>query len=251
MIIAGLQKLTLLDYPQHLAATVFTRGCNMRCPYCYNVDLVLPTDDADENIDALGFLQSRKGLLDGVCITGGEPTLQPDLPAFCTAVHELGLNVKLDTNGTRPRVVAHLIENHLVDYVAMDIKNTFDAYPETTGLVEPYADEQQTQEVVSSVRESMRIIAAGNVDFEFRTTVATETHPLENLMEIAQVIAQTIAECAPTADQFKGWFLQRFDEHAPATVGDFALHAWTKEQLEEALPELRRVLPQTYLRGVD
>ena len=261
MIIAGLQKLTLLDYPQHLAATVFTRGCNMRCPYCYNVDLVLPVSaSASESIDALGFLRTRTGILDGVCITGGEPTLQPDLADFCAAVREMGLLVKLDTNGTRPEVVAHLIENNLVNYLAMDIKNAFDAYPLTSGLCEPFASAEKARSLIDNVRTSMHIVAESGVDFEFRTTVARETHTLDSLREIATTIANVLQQAhdhhaaqksTETDAAFKGWFLQRFDEHAPATVGKTVFHAWQPEDLERALDDLRGILPQTQLRGMD
>ena len=142
MRICGLQKLTLLDYPGHTACTVFTGGCNYRCPFCHNAELVLRSGEQpgipEEEFFAL--LDKRKGLLDGVAVTGGEPTLQPDLPDFLRRVREKGYDVKLDTNGTRPEVLKALVREGLVQYAAMDVKNSPARYAETAGVEDPEPD---------------------------------------------------------------------------------------------------------------
>jgi pyruvate formate lyase activating enzyme len=166
MIFGGLQELTLIDYPGKIAATVFTVGCNFRCYYCHNPELVLPekiknsptiTEDS-----ILEFLKTRKGLLQGVCITGGEPTMQIDLPIFIKKVKELGFLVKLDTNGTNPEMIKNLIDGHSVDYIAMDIKSAPDKYAEVTDLAGDF----------SFIKESIDLIKNSGVAYEFRTTVA-------------------------------------------------------------------------------
>ena len=136
MQIAGLQKLTLLDFPGRLACTVFLPGCNLRCPFCHNASLVLPREDSPPGMsiaEFLDFLRKRKNRLQGVCITGGEPTLHPDLPDLLRQIHLLGYEVKLDTNGTHPEALRHILQENLVDYVAMDIKNSPQRYAETCG----------------------------------------------------------------------------------------------------------------------
>ncbi len=156
MVIHGLQKTTLLDYPSKVAATVFFGGCNFRCPFCHNMNLVLhpenePTLSEEE---VLAFLKSRKGILDGVCITGGEPTLQKDLPRFAGKIKDLGYALKLDTNGTNPSMLKSLVKDGLLDHVAMDIKSSPDGYASVCGLSKPDLD---------SVRESVAFLLQGNV----------------------------------------------------------------------------------------
>ena len=171
MRIAGLQKLTLLDFPGKTAATVFTPGCNFRCPFCHNADLVTgeagrdgaAADSSALSIDELfAFLGKRQGLLDGVCITGGEPLLQSGIDEFCTRVHELGFAVKLDTNGSFPGRLRALVEEGLVDYVATDVKNAPERYAETVGV--PAFD-------LAPVQESLDFLRSGAVPYEVRTTV--------------------------------------------------------------------------------
>lgn len=169
MNIQGLQKLTLLDYPGHMACTVFTGGCNFRCPYCHNSGLVLAPHSSEgiTTEEFFAFLDSRRGKLEGVCITGGEPTLQPDLPEFLRRIHASGFLVKLDTNGSNPKLLATLLEEKLVDYVAMDIKNCLSRYGETVG-VPNYS--------TANVEESIRLLLSCDIDYEFRTTVTAELH---------------------------------------------------------------------------
>ena len=186
MKIAGLQKMTLLDYPGKVACTVFLPGCNFRCPFCHNYELLgsdAPTLMDDREL--LSFLQKRKGLLDGVCISGGEPTLQPALPELLKEIKAMGFSVKLDTNGYRPQVLRQVVEAGLVDYVAMDIKNSPSAYSATTGL---------TNLSIAPIEESIRFLASGAVDHEFRTTVVQPLHTEDSLREMAQWIQHIVPD---------------------------------------------------------
>ncbi len=183
MLIKGLQKLTLLDFPEKIACTVFTGGCNFRCPFCHNASLVLPecmdgTHISEE--DFFRFLSGRRGILEGVCITGGEPTLMPDLPAFMARIKELGFAVKLDTNGSRPAVLRAAVEAGVVDYVAMDIKNSLPRYGETVGL----ADFD-----TAAVEESLDYLLEGRVPYEFRTTLVSGLHTPADMESLARRIA--------------------------------------------------------------
>jgi len=184
MIIAGLQKTTLIDYPGKLACTVFLAVCNFRCPWCYSSELVLPAKIAKqprmEEKDFLDFLRSRQGLLEGVVICGGEPTVNKDLPQFVQKIKNLGFAVKLDTNGSSPEMLKNLVEQKLIDYVAMDIKSSLDnpAYQNLLG-------EGVT---LDKIKESANLLMQGNVDFEFRTTVVSTVHKKEDFTEIAKWI---------------------------------------------------------------
>ena len=177
MRIGGLQKLTLLDYPGFVACTVFLTGCNLRCPYCHNPGLVLIEKEHCPEIsqkELLDFLNLRKGILDGVCISGGEPTIQGDLPRLIETIRSLGYKVKLDTNGTNPGMLRELFSASLLDYVAMDIKNCPDRYKETCGGFDIYHQAQ----------ESVDLIMNSGVDYEFRTTVCKPFHDEESMGEI-------------------------------------------------------------------
>lgn len=169
MTIMGLQKLTLLDYPGKTACTVFTGGCNFRCPFCHNASLVIPSKFGAvmPTEEFFSFLEKRRGILQGVCISGGEPTLMFDLEEFVTRIKSMGFLVKLDTNGSRPEVLRSLVEKGLLDYVAMDIKNSPDMYPRTVG-VDGFD--------VSPILESAEFLMSGAIDFEFRTTVIAGHH---------------------------------------------------------------------------
>lgn len=187
--ISGLQKMTLLDYPGKVACTVFLQGCNFRCPFCHNSDLL--GKDGPETIPVdtlLAFLKKRVGLLDAVCITGGEPTLQKDLPALIRQIKALGYLVKLDTNGSRPAVLKALVEEKLIDYVAMDIKNSPSRYSETVGL---------NNMDLSGVTESIRYLLEGHIDYELRTTVADELHTQQDMEEMGQWLCSLAEGCKP------------------------------------------------------
>ena len=184
MQIAGLQKMTLLDYPGKVACTVFLPGCNFRCPFCHNSQLL--GGDAEAVMDDAGllaFLQKRKGLLDGVCISRGAPTLQPGLIPLLQSIKAMGYCVKLDTNGYRPEILRAAVESGAVDYVAMDIKNSPSAYPQTAGL---------SRFDLSAIEESITYLASGAVAHEFRTTVVEPLHTESSIREMADWILHLV-----------------------------------------------------------
>ena len=181
MIISGLQKMTLLDYPGRVACTVFLQGCNFRCPFCHNSGLLGAAQDETIPVEELlAFLRKRAGILDGVCITGGEPTLQHDLPQLLRQIKALGYHIKLDTNGSNPAMLKALVDENLIDYVAMDIKNCPDRYAETVGL----------SQFPAAIEESIVFLLRGEIDYEFRTTVVEEFHTEENILAMGQWLAQ-------------------------------------------------------------
>lgn len=236
MLIAGLNKTTLLDYPGRVAATIFTGGCNFRCPFCHNAGLVL-TPSSEENYskeDVFSFLKKRKNILQGVCITGGEPTLQADLPDFIKELKKLGYAVKLDTNGYHPRMLKELLDAGLLDYVAMDIKNAPAKYGLTTG----------TELDFQKIEESVELLKTSGLDYEFRTTVVRELHDREDL----QHIGQWIRGCPK-------YFLQQFTE-SEAVIGmqsGAVFHAYDREEMEQLAEEVQQILGETgkvQLRGV-
>ena len=205
----GLQKLTLLDYPGNMAATVFTGGCNFRCPFCHNRSLVFLNENDSEiaNEDIFDFLKSRNKILDGICITGGEPLLHKGITAFIKRVRDLGLKVKLDTNGSNFAALKRLIDEKLVDYVAMDIKNSPEKYAMTIGL-ENYD--------LSEIEKSKNYLLEKHVDYEFRTTIVREFHEPEDLRKIGEWIRGA-----------KHYYLQNFEDHGTciqAGLGEVDLH---------------------------
>lgn len=226
----GFQKMTVLDYPGHIACTAFTGGCNLRCPFCHNALLVTELDSSatipEEEI--LAFLKKRQGLLDGIAITGGEPLLQPDMPAFIQKVKDLGFLVKLDTNGCYPEVLKQLIENKLVDYVAVDIKNSIAKYPETVGV--PDFD-------ITPVLETVAYLKTDPVEYEFRTTIVKEFHTEEDIRSIADWIAGN-----------EPYFLQSFTDSGHLIGSN--LHEVGKAQLEQFCQIAKEKVPLTKIRGV-
>ena len=230
MIIHGLQKLTLLDYPGHTACTVFTGGCNYRCPYCHTAALVLNPHDQPvmEEESFFSFLKKRRGLLDGVAITGGEPTLLADLPAFIRKIRELGFKVKLDTNGTNPAMLAALLEEKLVDYVAMDIKTSPERYAAVTGI--PGCS-------TKNVEESVRLLMAGDTDFEFRTTVVRHLHTPGDFESIGRWIAG-----APR------YFLQAFKDSGGLLQE--GLTGFDRAEMAALADVVRPFVPSVEVRGV-
>ncbi len=230
MKIHGLQKMTLLDFPGRVACTVFLGGCDFRCPFCHNFELVDGSAPAVMDEGGLfAFLEKRRGLLDGVAITGGEPCLRPDLPDFMRRIREMGYAVKLDTNGTHPALLARILEGGLADYVAMDIKNSPDKYALTAGL--PQFD-------LAPVRESVKLLMGGPADYEFRTTVVDELHAAEDFEAIGAWIAGA-----------KQYFLQAFTDRDSVPFGN--LHAPSAEKLGRYAEIARRYVPLTQLRGVE
>lgn len=231
MEIHGLQKLTLLDFPGHTACTVFTGRCNFRCPFCQNASLVLcpqelPTIPEEE---FFSFLKTRQGLLDGVAITGGEPTLQPDLPEFILAVRNLGFAVKLDTNGARPDMLSRLLAEGLVDYVAMDVKSSPEGYRACTGV---------SGNILEAVRASVELLEKSGVDHEFRTTAVKPLHTVADFEAIGRWLAGT-----------KKYFIQSFQDSGDILAPGCS--AFVKEELEALLAAVLPFIPGARLRGVD
>ena len=229
MKILGMEKLSLVDFDNHIAATVFTGGCNFRCPYCHNAPLVL--DPAGQGALSeeyiFDYLKKRKGVLQGVAITGGEPTLMPDLKKFILKVRELGYEVKLDSNGTRPDVLASFIEEKIVDYIAMDIKNSKERYAETVD-VENFD--------LSPVEESVKLLKKGNVEYEFRTTLVKEFISADDIRGIADWLAGA-----------KRYFLQHFKDSGNCIRED--LHEVDEKTAEEWKAIAEKKIARVALRG--
>lgn len=226
----GLQKTTLLDYPGIIAATVFTAGCNFRCPFCHNGDLVLAANSLPriEETEVLDFLQKRKGILKGLCISGGEPTLQKGLPEFIQKVKDLGYLVKLDTNGSNPEMLKELLENDLLSYVAMDIKNSPDSYEKTTDA---------TGFSMEAISKSIELLRQAGIPCEFRTTLVKELHTEADMQAITNWLPKEIP-----------YYLQCYEENEQVIIPRF--HPPTKETMERYQEILSEKLEQVYLRGV-
>lgn len=236
MKICGLQKLTLLDFPERTAATVFLGGCNLRCPFCQNAPLVERPEQNGEipQGELFSFLKKRRGLLDGVCITGGEPTLAPDLMDLIRGIRSLGFAVKLDTNGTRPEVVGGLLAEGLLDYVAMDIKSSPAGYARAAGL-----SGKQAMRLLPAVKESAALLMEAGIPYEFRTTVVRELHTAEDF----SAIADWLGGC-------RAYFLQAYRDSENILVpGVFS--SYTKEELEGFADILRKKIPLVEIRGID
>lgn len=241
----GLNKLTLLDYPEHLACTVFTGACNFRCPFCHNAPLVLQPDSCMQisEEEFFSFLSSRKGKLEGVCITGGEPTLQPDLPDFITNIKKLGFLVKLDTNGYRPEILIQLLEHHLVDMVAMDIKNSKEKYALTVGVPETVFD-------IRRIEESISLLLTSGISHEFRTTVTAELHHTEQIIALGTWLAELSKKTFGTDTLSSPYFLQNFRNSGDLVCGiNNQFHPLENTLLKEFLSLLTPLIPNIKLRG--
>lgn len=232
----------MLDYPGKTAATLFAPGCNLRCPFCHNARLVSALSFPDIPLDdVFAFLGTRAGLLDGVCVSGGEPLLQSDLEDFLERVRSCGFSVKLDTNGTLPRRLETLLDAGLVDYVALDVKNCPERYAMTVG-VEGFS--------ARSVEESMRALLSSRTPFELRTTVVAPLHDDDSLLACAHWIEQCAHDTGRAAEDVP-WFLQRFADGEGLIGGTMDLTALDDGKVLSLLPRLRDVLPRTRLRGMD
>jgi len=272
MVFGGLQKFTLLDYPGKTACTVFTSGCNFTCPFCHNASLIgIDNNESRESrgtgVESRGtgvvlsckkaqhlspcfqhlspcffpveFLSTRQGLLDGVCISGGEPLMQEDLESFIDEIKELGYLVKLDTNGSFPEKLERLIAAKKIDYVAMDIKNSREKYAQTIGV--PEYD-------ISPVEESIEILCNNTIPYEFRTTVVKEFHTIEDLLSIAVWLSrkQRDGGCASSASG--KYFLQKFIDSE--NVKQKGLHGYSDAEMRLFINEITTILPFAELRGV-
>ncbi len=232
MNLAGLQKLTTSDFPDTLSCIVFTQGCNLKCPYCQNSSLIpmlqaVTTNYLSED-EFFNFLEKRKGILDGVVITGGEPLVQGDIKEFITKIKELGYKVKLDTNGTNPLLLADLIDSKLLDYVAVDIKNDFANYGQTTGLSEFNTN---------NIEQTIQILKSSKVSYEFRTTITKEFHSISNIQNICELIGKE-----------PKYYIQNFEDSS--NVLNHNLHGFTFEELQEIQKIFEERYPNFKVRGV-
>lgn len=221
--------MTLLDFPEHIACTVFLKGCNFRCPFCYNSSLLSDKENATDitEDDFFSFLKSRTNKLDGVAITGGEPLLQKEIKNFIIKIKNLGFKVKLDTNGSNPEILQELISLNLVDYVAMDLKNSLEKYHITTNH----------QVNIANILSSINILLENHVEYEFRTTVVKEFHSLSDFEKIGQLIKNA-----------KRYFIQCYQYQD--SVLDKSLHALTTNELEQCLEVVKKYVPNAKLRGI-
>lgn len=230
MRIQGLQKLTLLDFPERVACTVFTAGCNFRCPFCHNASLVvnIPQEAEMTEDDFFSFLEKRQGVLDGVCISGGEPLLQPDIENFMQKIKEMGFAIKLDTNGSFPDKLKALVEKGLVDYVAMDIKNSPELYAVTAGI--------ETLDI-EAIKKSVAYLKEGHVPYEFRTTVVKHYHSEDSFERIGQWLTGT-----------EKYFLQNFVDSGDL-IGK-KTRGCSEEEMKEFLAIVQKYVPGAKLRGI-
>lgn len=227
MKILGLQKMTLLDFPGRIACTVFLGGCNFRCPFCHNGSLAIGSGEEVMGLDEFfAFLDSRRGRLHGVCVSGGEPTIHPDLPEFLGEIKNRGYEVKLDTNGTNPEMLLSLINDCLVDYVAMDIKNSPEKYEDSVVL---------NSDLLDGVACSAKILMEGRVDFEFRTTMMRELQDAEDMERIGRWLAGE-----------EKYFLQSYRDEGDLLVGGFTPH--TQDEREALLGVLQKYIPRAKWR---
>ena len=227
MNIAGVQKVTLLDYPGKVACEIFTQGCNFECPFCQNSSLIPITNTGEFSEEEIfEYLNLRKNILDGVVITGGEPTVQKDLKSFIKKIKDLGLLVKLDTNGGNPKVLQELIDEKLVDYVAMDIKNIFNKYNITAGK----------KVSLDNIKKSIEILKASKIDYEFRTTIIKEMHSLDDIVSICKLVGNA------------KYYLQNFEDSE--NVIDHSLHGFSREELLFIDKYLKDVFPNVEIRAL-
>ena len=229
MLIKGLQKLTLLDYPTKTACTIFTGGCNFRCPFCHNASLVIDVNEGEkyETDEVLAFLKKRQGLLDGVCVTGGEPLLQKDIKEFLGNIKSMGYSVKLDSNGYIPEKLIDILSEGLVDYVAMDIKNCKEKYSLTAGI----------EIDISKIEKSVDFLMNSGIDYEFRTTVVKEYHTISDIERIAKWI-----------EGAKRYFLQNFVDSGDLIEG--GLSAVDKDTLGKMREVCAWHIKDTQIRGI-
>lgn len=227
MNIAGVQKVTLLDYPGKVACEIFAQGCNFECPFCQNSSLIPITNTGEFSEEEIfEYLNLRKNILDGVVITGGEPTVQKDLKSFIKKIKDLGLLVKLDTNGGNPKVLQELIDEKLVDYVAMDIKNIFNKYNITSGK----------KINLDNIKKSIEILKASKIDYEFRTTIIKEMHSLDDIVSICKLVGNA------------KYYLQNFEDSE--NVIDHSLHGFSREELLFIVKYLKDLFPNVEIRAL-
>lgn len=229
MRISGFEKLTLLNYPEKVACMIFTKGCNFKCPFCHNSELINIDSNYEEitENEIFSYLEKRKNILDGVCISGGEPLIHKDIGIFISRIKSLGFCVKLDTNGSNPTLLKELIDNNLIDYVAMDIKNTFDKYNDTSGV----------SVNIENIKKSIKIIEDSNIKYEFRTTLVKEYHDINDIEEICKMI-----------DNKSIYYLQNFVNNEG--VLNRKLNPFSTVELEEIEKKLKGEYPNIIFRDI-
>lgn len=232
--ISGLQKMTLLDFPGKVACTVFLKGCNYRCPFCHNSELFLGKPETLMDQESfLKFLRSRKGLLDGVCVSGGEPTLHPGLPELLRKIKELGYAIKLDTNGSRPEVLKALAQEGLLDHVAMDVKNSPSRYAQTAGV--EHLD-------LEKLEESLRFLISGDLSYELRTTLVSQLHDEASIREMGQWLQDLVP-----GKKAKKLYLQSFVDRDTVVFAGFTPPE--PESVEKYKEILSSYVEEAFIRG--
>lgn len=226
MRISGFNKLCLLDYPNHVACIIFTSGCNFKCSYCQNSSLIDSNEALIEESEILNYLKKRKGILEGIVISGGEPTIQKDLKSFIEKVKKIGYKVKLDTNGSNPKILKELLDNNLLDYVAMDIKSTFNSYKDITC----------TEVNIDNIEKSIEILKKSNIDFEFRTTVIKENHDINKIKKICELVGD------------HNYYLQNFEDSENVLNKD--LHCFPEKELISMYNTLKKDYKNIKVRGL-
>lgn len=226
----GFQRLTLLDYPGKVACTLFTAGCNLRCPFCHNASLVTHIDNTNiyNKEEILSYLGKRQGILEGVCISGGEPLMQTEIEDFIKEVKALGYSIKLDTNGFYPDKLISLVEKSLIDYVAVDIKNSYSKYAKTTGI---------ENLDLSPLKRTVEFLLSGKVDYEFRTTIVEGLHTEADILDIGKTI-----KGAPR------YFLQNFVDSGDL-IGE-GLCAISLENMKKMQKIAAQFVPNAEIRGI-
>ncbi len=248
MILGGLQKTTLIDFPGRVACTVFTVGCNFRCPFCHNKDLVSLDLFKKAKIKPISedyffeFLKKRKKILDGVCITGGEPTVWKDLSPFCQKIKDLGLEVKLDSQGSNPKVLEGLINNKLIDFIAMDIKSSLDEeYLRAIGR--QVNRKTKNMEILNLIKKSIKIILNSGLEYEFRTTMVPKLHNKAVMVKLAKDLKKIIGS------KKYNYYIQSFRPKNCLDPEYLKIEPYNEKQMEEVLSAVQKVLPKTKLRG--
>lgn len=242
MDICGFRKTTLLDYPEHVAATIFTGGCNFCCPFCHNAGLVLDVKEQPRIAvqEILHYLQKRRGILQGICVTGGEPTLQSDLAQLLVQIKEMGYLVKLDTNGYRPQVLYRLLEKDLLDYVAMDIKASKSNYARVTGV---------SDLVLSNIEESVTLLKEGSIPYEFRTTVVKGLHRIEEFESVGEWLSGARVYYIQAYEQNENVIgMQQKGKDAGEIV---TFSAFSKAEMQEIVRKAKKYIDKVMLRGVE
>jgi pyruvate formate lyase activating enzyme len=227
MIIGGMEKLTLLDYPDKVAAIIFTAGCNYKCPFCQNSSLVYSNSIIKEN-EIFDYLEKRKKILDGVCVSGGEPLVQKDIKLFIKRIKDMGFLVKLDTNGSFPDKLKELLDEKLIDYVAMDIKNEFDNYSKTVGM---------KNVDIENIKKSIKLLEESDIDYEFRTTIIKQFHNIDNILKICKYIGKN-----------SKYYLQNFVDSPD--VPQRGLTGFSKEELTNILSEVNKKYSNVQIRYI-